>query len=64
MDKKREGSDMNHGWHTENKVHFLSRQTISQASQDMAGPPDINLHGGILLLPRGVRVVGRERGLV
>lgn len=55
---------MNHGWHTENKVHFLSRQTISQASQDMAGPPDINLHGGILLLPRGVRVVGRERGLV
>lgn len=42
-----------------NKVHFLSRQTISQPSQDdVAGPPDINLHGGNLLLPRGGE--GRE----
>lgn len=47
--------------HTKNggfKVHFLSRQTISQSLQEMAGPPDINLHGGIPFLPRGVR---RER---
>ncbi|TNN85180.1 hypothetical protein EYF80_004530 [Liparis tanakae] len=29
-------------------------QTISQRSRDMAGPPDINLHGGILpLSPEG-----------
>lgn len=44
---------MNRSSHAGNKVHFLSRQTITQPSQDMAGPPDINLHGGILLLPRG-----------
>lgn len=48
-----DGRHMNHSSHTGNKVHFLSRQTISQPLQDMAGPPDINLHGGILLLPRG-----------
>ena len=47
------GGDMNHSSHAGNKVHFLSRQTISQPLQDVAGPPDINLHGGILLLPRG-----------
>lgn len=46
------GSYMNHSLHAGNKVHFLSRQTISQPLQDMAGPPDINLHGGILFLPR------------
>lgn len=50
--------DMNHSSHAGNKVHFLSRQTISQPLQDVAGPPDINLHGGILLLPRG----GEEGG--
>lgn len=48
-----EGRHMNHSSHGGYKVHFLSRQTISQALQDMAGPPDINLHGGILFLPRG-----------
>lgn len=48
-----EGSYMNHSLLAGNKVHFLSRQTISQPLQDMAGPPDINLHGGVLLLPRG-----------
>lgn len=47
------GRYMNHSLHAGNKVHFLSRQTISQHLQDMAGPPDINLHGGILFLPRG-----------
>lgn len=56
--KRGEGSYMNHSLHAGNKVHFLSRQTISQLLLDMAGPPDINLHGGILLLPRGGE--GRE----
>lgn len=51
--KEGEGRYMNHSLHAGNKVHFLSRQTISQPLQDVAGPPDINLHGGILLLPRG-----------
>lgn len=52
---------MNHSSHIAgNKVHFLSRQTISQPLQDdVAGPPDINLHGGNLLLPRGGE--GREK---
>lgn len=58
LGKEEEGSYMNHSSHAGNKVHFLSRQTISQLLQDMAGPPDINLHGGILLLPRGGE--GRE----
>ncbi len=53
LGKEGEGRNMNHSLHAGNKVHFLSRQTISQPLQDMAGPPDINLHGGILLLPRG-----------
>lgn len=53
--------DMNHSSHAGNKVHFLSRQTISQPLQDVAGPPDINLHGGILLLPRGGEEGGRGR---
>lgn len=54
-----EGRYMNHSSQAGNKVHFLSRQTISQPLQeDMAGPPDINLHGGNLLLPRGGK--GRE----
>ncbi|MEQ2240075.1 hypothetical protein ILYODFUR_011131 [Ilyodon furcidens] len=52
------GRHMNHNQNGEYKVHFLSRQTISQSLQEMAGPPDINLHGGILFLPRGKR---RER---
>lgn len=52
--------DMNHSSHAGNKVHFLSRQTISQPLQDVAGPPDINLHGGILLLPRGGEEGGGE----
>lgn len=51
-------SYMNHSSQAGNKVHFLSRQTISQLMQDMPGPPDINLHGGIRLLPRGGE--GRE----
>lgn len=29
--------DMNHSSHAGNKVHFLSRQTISQPLQDVAG---------------------------
>ena len=58
-----EATYMNHSVHAGNKVHFLSRQTISQPLQDMARPPDINLHGGILLFsPEGVR--GGERGVL
>lgn len=53
---------MNHGLHAGNKVHFLSRQTISQRLQDIAEPPDINLHGGILALPRGGGGVGGGEG--
>lgn len=45
---------MNPGLLAGNKVHFLSRQTISQPLQeDTAGPPNINLHGSNLPLPRG-----------
>lgn len=47
------GRHMNHSLNAGNKVHFLSRQTISLPLWDTAGPPDINLHGGILFLPRG-----------
>lgn len=32
-----EEGDMNHSSHAGNKVHFLSRQTISQPLQDVAG---------------------------
>lgn len=58
--RRGEGRDMNHSSRIAgNKVHFLSRQTISQPLRDdVAGPPDINLHGGNLLLPRGGE--GRE----
>lgn len=44
---------MNHRWRAGNKVHFLSRQTISQEIRP--SPPDINLHGGNLALPGGGR---------
>lgn len=62
LGKEGEGRYMNHILNAGNKVNFLSRPTISQPLRDMAGPPDINLHGGILLLPRGGE--GGARGVL
>lgn len=58
------GGQMNHSSHGGYKVHFLSRQTISQALQDVAVPPDINLHWRQPLSPQRGDEEGAGRALI